>query len=157
LREGTATLAEMYPNADYDLVLEDAVTSNALIPLKDLCVSFPDDTAQAFLAYAESRSFTRYLHATYGSTGLLHLAATYADDVDCERGTERAFGISLSNLESKWRSSVLGQNTVFAALQNVSPYLVLLCLVLVIPLIGIAGTLRKKGSQKEGGAYVRKG
>jgi hypothetical protein len=157
LREGMATLAEMYPNTDYDLVLEDAVTSNALIPLKDLCASFPDDTAQAFLAYAESRSFTRYLHETYGSTGLLHLADTYANDVDCERGTERAFGISLSNLESKWRSSVLGQNTFFTALQNISPYLVLLCLVLVIPLIGIAGTLRKKGSQNEGGAYVRKG
>ena len=147
LREGTASLAEIYPNADYDRVLTNAVTSNTLIPLKDLCTSFPADTGQAFLAYAESRSFTNYLHETYGSAGLLNLAASYADGVDCERGPERAFGVSFPNLETKWRSSVLGQNSFLSVLQNISPYLVLLCLVLIIPLIGIAGTLRKRKQQ----------
>ena len=147
LREGTASLAEIYPNADYDRVLTNAVTSNTLIPLKDLCASFPADTGQAFLAYAESRSFTNYLHEIYGSAGLLNLAASYADGVDCERGPERAFGVSFSNLESNWRSSVLGQNSFRSVLQNISPYLVLLCLVLIIPLIGIAGTLRKRKQQ----------
>ena len=44
LREGMATLAEMYPNADYERVLKDAMAGNALIPLKDLCVAFPNDT-----------------------------------------------------------------------------------------------------------------
>jgi hypothetical protein len=149
LREGMATLAEMYPNAEYDRVLEESVVRDALIPLKDLCVSFPDDPAQAFLAYAESRSFTNYLHETYGSPGLLLLADTYAGGLDCENGAERAFGISLSDLEAKWRSSVLGQNTLFTPVQNASPYLVLLCLVLAIPLIGIASTLRKKGRPNE--------
>lgn len=146
LREGMATLAEVYPNADYNRVLNDAVESNTLIPLKDLCASFPADAGQAFLAYAESRSFTSYLHETYGSTGLLDLAAVYADGVDCEHGTERAAGISLSHLESQWRASVLGENTLLPVLQNISPYLVLLCLVLVIPLTGILTTLRKRKS-----------
>ncbi|HUE99574.1 MAG TPA: peptidase MA family metallohydrolase [Anaerolineales bacterium] len=149
LREGMATLAELYPNVDYDRALADATASNSLIPLKELCGSFPADAGQAFLAYAESRSFTNYLHETYGSTRLLNLAAAYADGVDCERGTERAFGVSLSNLETNWRSSVLGQNTFFSTLQNISPYLVLLCLVLIIPLIGIVSTLRKKGNRNE--------
>jgi len=144
LREGTATLAEIYPNADYERVLADARMSNNLIPLKDLCVSFPADAGQAFLAYAEARSFTSYLHETYGSTGLMDLAASYADGVDCELGTERAFGASLANLESKWRSSVLGQNAFLSTLQNMSPYLALLCLVLIIPLLGIVSTLRKR-------------
>jgi len=154
LREGTATLVEIYPNADYDRVLADAAAGRGLIPLKDLCVSFPADAGQAFLAYAESRSFVTYLHDTYGSAGLLNLAASYADGVDCERGTERVFGVSLSNLETKWRSSVLGQNTFLPALQNISPYFVLLCLVLIIPLIGIVSTLRKKGSQNGSETYV---
>jgi hypothetical protein len=116
---------------------------NRLIPLKDLCVFFPADTGQAFLAYAEARSFTNYLRETYGSNGLLDLASAYADGVDCERGTERAFGVSLSGLDSQWRSATLGQNTALSTLQNISPYLVLLCLVLIIPLIGIASTLRR--------------
>jgi hypothetical protein len=156
LREGTATLAEIYPNADYDRTLADAGANDELIPLKDLCASFPADAGQAFLAYAESRSFTNYLQDAYGSSGLLSLAASYADGVDCEGGTERAFGIPLSNLEQKWRSSVLGQNSLLPALQNISPYLVLLCLVLIIPFISIISTLRKKGSHHEPGTNVRR-
>jgi len=156
LREGTATLAETYPNADYDRLLAEAGANNNLIALTDLCSSFPSDAGQAFLAYAESRSFIKYLHDTYGSSGLLSLATSYADGVDCERGTERAFGVSLSTLEQKWRSSVLGGNRFLSVLQNISPYLVLLCLVLIIPFIGIISTLRKKGNQNEPGSYVKK-
>jgi len=144
LREGTATLAEVYPNADFDRVLTDAGAKDKLFPLQDLCESFPADEGQAFLAYAESRSFTGYLHNTYGSSGLLSLATAYADGVDCEHGTERAFGVPLSTLEPKWRSAVLGQNRLLPVLQNISPYLVLLCLVLIIPFVGIANTLRKR-------------
>jgi len=156
LREGTAALAEIYPNPDYERVLIDAASKNMLIPLSDLCIAFPPDAAQAFLAYAESRSFTKSLHDSYGSTGLLHLAQVYADGVDCEHGIERAFGISLSSLESNWGSSVLGQNSFLEALKSISPYLVLLCLVLIIPLISIVTTLRKKGTHSEPGPYIRK-
>ena len=144
LREGMATLAEIYSNAEYDRVLAEAVSNDRVIPLKDLCASFPADTGQAFLAYAEARSFTAYLDELYGSTGLLDLARSYADGLDCERGPERAVGISLSDLESQWRSSVLGQKAVLPVFQNIVPYLVLLCLVLIIPMLGIVGTLRKK-------------
>ena len=149
LREGMATLAEVYPNPDFDRVLADAAKSNDLIPLNTLCASFPAAFGQAFLAYAESRSFTSYLQDAYGSSGLLKLSTSYADGVDCERGTELAFGLPLPKLEAEWRSSILGQNTWLPALQNMTPYLVLLCLVLIFPLIGILGTLRKKGNRNE--------
>jgi hypothetical protein len=144
LREGMATLAEKYSHVEYDRILADAVSNDRVIPLKDLCVSFPSDADQAFLAYAEARSFTAYLQQMYGSIGLLNLARSYAEGLDCERGTERAFGVSLSSLEAQWRSSTLGQKAVLAVLQNMAPYLVLLCLVLIIPMLGIVGTLRKK-------------
>ena len=155
LREGMGTLVEMYPNPEYDRVLRAAVADDALIPFENLCTLFPSDAGQAFLAYAESRSFTGYLHETYGSRGLLDLAASYADGVECDRGTERALGVSLSSLEAQWRSSVLGKTTFFSALQNISPYLVLLCLVLIIPLLGIAVVLRK-GKLNEPGTSIRR-
>ena len=155
LREGMAALAEIYPNPDFDRVLTDAGANDKLIPLKDLCVSFPPNAGEAFLAYAESRSFTTYLHATYGSAGLLSLASYYADGVDCERGTERAFGVSLSRLELNWRESVLGQKVVGFALRNMSPYLVLLCLVLFIPLVGGLSMMRRKGKGHEPETYAR--
>ncbi len=153
LREGTATLAEMYPNPDYDRVLAEAGANDTLIPLQDLCVSFPPEAGQAFLAYAESRSFTNYLHATYGSAGLLSLVGYYADGVDCEHGSERAFGVSLSRLELNWHESVLGNRAIGSALKNLSPYLILLCLVLFIPLVGGWSMLRRKGKGDGSGSY----
>ena len=155
LREGIATLAEIYPNAEYERVLTDAAANHTLIPLKDLCASFPSGEGQAFLAYSESQSFTRYLHEMYGSAGLSSLAAAYVDGVDCEHGAERAFGASLSTLEGKWRTSLPGQNRLAPALQTISPYLVLLCLVLIIPFIGIVTALRKKGGQNGPGIHVK--
>ncbi|HMD80384.1 MAG TPA: peptidase MA family metallohydrolase, partial [Anaerolineales bacterium] len=149
LREGTATLAEINPNPDYDVVLTSAGVTGTLIPIRDLCVSFSPNPDAAFLAYAESRSFVNYLHDTYGSQNLLNLALIYADGLDCERGVERAYGVSLSKLEMDWRRSVLGQNTVIPALQNMFPYLALLCLVLLIPFIGITSVMRKKGNRNE--------
>jgi hypothetical protein len=156
LREGAATLAETYPNPDYERVLTEAGGANKLIPIKELCASFPTDSGQAFLAYAESQSFINYLHDTYGSSGVLSLATSYADGVDCERGAERAFGVSLSNLEQKWHSTVMKGNQFPSALQNISPYLVLLCLVLAIPFVGIISTLWKKGNQNGSGTSGRK-
>lgn len=154
LREGMAALAEIYPNPDYDRVLVDAGANDKLIPLRDLCASFPPNAGEAFLAYAESRSFTTYLHDTYGSAGLLSLAGYYADGVDCGRGPERAFGVSLSRLELDWLESVLGQKAVGSALRNMSPYLVLLCLVLFIPLVAGLSMMRRKGKGHEPETYA---
>jgi hypothetical protein len=153
LREGMATLAEVYPNSEYDRALANAAAQDRLIPIRELCTSFPVEAGQAFLAYAEARSFTDHLYKTYGATGLRNLAATYADGVACERGTERTFGVSLSSLEQDWRSSVLGENAFLSTVQNISPYLALLCVVLLIPLMGMISTLRKKGSKDESGIY----
>ena len=154
LREGTATLAEVNPNPDYDRVLAAAGANNMLIPIRDLCASFPPNADTAFLAYAESRSFTNYLQSAYGSAKLLSLVSVYADGVDCERGTEIAYGVSLSKLETDWRASALGQNPILPALQNLSPYLVLLCLILSIPFIGIIGVMRRKRNRNEPESYA---
>ena len=154
LREGTAALAEINPNPDYDVVLTSASVTNTLIPIKELCVAFSPNPDAAFLAYAEARSFVNYLHDTYGAQSLLDLALIYADGVDCERGPERVYGVSLSKLEMDWRRSALGENPVLPALQNLFPYLALLCLVLFIPLIGIMNVLRKKENRNEPESYV---
>ena len=146
LSEGVATLAEINPSSDYDIALMEAVTKNNLIPIRDLCASFSPNRDAALLAYAEARSFTNYLLTTYGSSGLMTLATTYADGVDCERGPERAFGASLSQLELDWRASLSGQSPLNMTLKDSAPYLVLFCLVLFIPLIAILSTSRKKGN-----------
>jgi hypothetical protein len=146
LREGVAMLAEVYKNPDYDSVLADAATRDTLIPIRDLCASFSPQVDSAFLAYAESQSFTNYLRGQYGADGLLTLTNAYVNGVDCERGTERAFGVSLAKLERDWRVNALGQTNVTSTLTRFVPYLVLLCLVIFFPLIGALGSVRKKGN-----------
>lgn len=146
LREGMAALAELYPNPDYDGVLADAAARDALIPMRDICASFSPQVDSAFLAYAQSRSFTHYLRDIYGVDGLLTLARVYANGVTCERGPERAFGVTFVKLERDWRVEVLGQESLSATLEAFMPYLVLLCVVVVFPLIGILNSLRKKGA-----------
>lgn len=144
LREGMSVLAEVYPNPDYDRVLTDAASRDALIPMRDLCASFSPEVDSAFLAYAQSRSFVNYLRGQFGADGLLTLVRTYADGVDCERGPERAFGVSLAKLERDWQVNVLGQSNVMSTLGSFAPYLVLLCLVILFPFIGILGSSNKK-------------
>jgi hypothetical protein len=146
LREGMSMLAEVYPNPNYVVLLRDAAARDTLIPIRDLCDSFSPKIDSALLAYAEARSFTDYLRGLYGSEGLLNLAKMYANGVDCERGPERAFGVSLAKLERDWRVTALGQTGIMSMLGNFTPYLVLLCLVLLFPLIGVIGSLRKKGN-----------
>jgi hypothetical protein len=110
----------------------------------DLCDSFPPDSGRAFLAYAQSQSFTTYLRNTYGTTGLTSLVNAYVDGLSCELGTTRALSTPLSQLESHWRESVLGQNVAGVAARNLSPYLVLMILVLLVPIWGAIDILRAR-------------
>ncbi|HXF85278.1 MAG TPA: peptidase MA family metallohydrolase [Anaerolineales bacterium] len=156
LREGMATQVELYPNPEYERALANAGARNELIPFEDLCASFPAEAGEAFLAYAQAASFIRYLRGLYGSDGLLNLAGIYANGVDCEHGVERAFGVSLAKLELNWRATVLGQSPVRIVLDNLAPYLVLLCLVLSIPLAGLLVKVQRKGKGNERQAYTKR-
>jgi len=154
LSEGMAGVAELIPNPSYEQSLQSAIARSDWIPLNTLCGSFPQETDRAFLAYAESQSFARYLSEIYGASGLLKLSTTYARGADCESGPELAFGVSLSTLEKDWHGSVSGKITLIPALYNIAPYLVLLFVILLIPLIGIAGTVGRKGKSHEPETYL---
>ena len=144
LREGLATLVEINPTIEYDRTLLDANARGQLIPLLDLCDSFPVQPDSAFLAYAESRSFTAHLRDTFGSSKLLDLSRAYADDVSCERGIEMTYGTSFAQLELRWRESALGENAWGMALRNMLPYLILCGIVLFIPFLIGLNTMRRK-------------
>ncbi len=137
LSEGIASLVEAYPNPDYANALETSSRNGSLIPMLELCDSFPPDSGRAFLAYAQSRSFAAYLRDTYGATALEALARAYADGLDCDLGAARAVGLPLSQLDSRWRETALGQNAAGAALRDLAPYLIVLGMALLIPFTGL--------------------
>ena len=151
LREGMASMAELYYNTDLDLVLANATETNSIIPFADLCSSFPPDTANAQLAYAESRSFTQFIVDNYGTSGLSSLALAYADGLDCEQGARQALGLSLSQLEVRWRESTLGENRSGVIASNLLPYLLLLMLVLIVPVwVAFGRIIQRKKNVRNG-------
>ncbi|MGB8212609.1 MAG: peptidase MA family metallohydrolase [Anaerolineales bacterium] len=132
--EGFASNMEQYPDADYTQVLTVSTRNQALIPMADLCGPFPTDASGAILAYAESNSFVRYLHETYGTSSLQALIQAYTDGLTCDQGVTRAIGLPLAQLDLQWRQAALGEKVAGLAFQNLLPFLVLLVFMLIIPL-----------------------
>ena len=144
LIEGIASMVELYPNPDYARALEIASDNNSLIPFNDLCASFPADAGSAFLAYAQSQSFVTYIRDSFGTSGLTRLTDTYGEGYNCELGATQALGVPLSQLDARWRESVLGQNVIGVAVRNLMPFFLLLALVLIVPLWGAIDVLRQR-------------
>jgi hypothetical protein len=137
LREGLASLAEWTPEIGYAQALEIAAQQGTLLSMSELCVTFPLDNARAYLAYAESDSFVRYLRHQYGDDGLWRLTQSYAAGRDCNGGAWDAFGVPLDLLDYRWREATLEENLWAALWRDLSGYLVLLGLVLLTPWLAL--------------------
>lgn len=148
LLEGMASLAELYPNPEYQRVLETSTTQQKLLPMNSLCTSFPQEAAGAFLSYAQSDSFVRFLYAKYGATGLRSLIDQYQNGLGCSEGVSAGLGTSLKQLEYRWKQEALGVNTGALVLRNLSPYL-LLGLILVLPLALTLIPSRRRPTEKQ--------
>lgn len=144
LIEGISSMVELYANPDYARALEIASENDTLIPFTDLCASFPADSGSAFLAYAQSQSFVTYIRDSFGTTGLSRLTDRYSEGFSCELGVTQALGLPLSQLDQRWRETVLGQNVSGVALRNLLPFLLLLLLVIVVPMWGAVDMMRKR-------------
>jgi hypothetical protein len=141
--EGLASIAELYPNPDYAVLLESAYQNNTLIPIAALCNVFPRDASSALLAYAESASFTRFIYEQYGTPGLEELRKQYATGLSCERGSEVALGIALNRLDFRWRQEALAELNLPNLIQNFGPWIMLLIALLFTPLLLIFRSLNK--------------
>lgn len=145
LNEGLASIAELYPNPDYILLIENAYKENALIPMANLCQAFPPQASSTFLAYAQSSSFIRYLQKTYGSSSLVTLIEAYQNSMDCERGVEYALGKGLAALELEWRKETFGEILFSTVMKNFLPWILILVISLIFPIaISVTSFLRKK-------------
>lgn len=132
LNEGLASTAELFPNPDYQILLDKAYERDALIPLSDLCASFPMDAASFQLSYAEAYAFTNYLLDTYGKDKIDGLVQAYTRGLSCNQGIQEVFQVPLSRLESDWRQAMFNEN------QILNKWLANLPLVLVFGVVFIA-------------------
>lgn len=147
--EGLASAAEIYPNPDYQILLDNAYQKRSLLPMVGLCQAFPRDASNALLAYAQSASFVNYLFRVYGTDRLQALVEQYANGLDCEDGIQAVLGETLSELENTWRKDVFGENALSNAFKQLLPWLIILLVILAAPLgLVCVKILRKKQSTK---------
>jgi len=144
LNEGMASAAELFPNSDYEFLLDSAYQSNQLLTIRSLCKAFPINAAGALLAYAQSSSFVSYLNNTYGKNRMQFLVSQYANGLDCDQGLVSALGSDLTELEKAWRSARFGEDVVREAIDKLVPWIILLAAMLLAPLILGFLLLRKK-------------
>jgi hypothetical protein len=145
LTEGLASLAELYPNPDYQRALDSGKVDGSLLPMETLCGAFPQDTSSAISAYAESASFTRYIENRFGFSGLQSLVEQYQSGVSCGEGARLAFGLPFSQLETDWQQESLGLQAGSTAInRQFIPYLILMGFVVLSPLVAGGYWLRRK-------------
>jgi len=139
LREGLPSMAAMFPNHDYALLLENAYETESLLPIYSLCEYFPREASDFLLAYAQSANFSWFLYEQYGSSGLEALSLAYADGLSCEQGAQEALGKPLTELDREWRRKTFGENTLLSVLGELLPWIALLGIVLLAPMVLIVG------------------
>lgn len=149
LNEGLASYNEMLANPDYHMALKDAVETDSILPINMLCQNFPTDASNNYKAYAQSDSFVRYVYKDYGSAGLESLLNSFANGLDCEKGTEQALGKNLEQLERQWWAASLNQNVLLKALGVITPWVAILLVSLFAPVFLSVNNLSVKNQSKK--------
>jgi hypothetical protein len=151
LMEGMATLSEIFPDPQYQSLLKTAAKEEKLIPLSDLCQSFPADAEQAMLSYAQSASFLSFIQENYGIQAVQKIFKDYIDGMGCSEAMEKELGINLVDLETRWRMEALGIDNGVLVLQNLIPYLIALVLI-ILPLgvTTLAGLVKRRSDDPAG-------
>lgn len=149
--EGLASTAELFPNPDYQLLLDKAYERGSLIPLSDLCASFPTDAASFQLSYAEAYAFTNYLLETYGKDKIDGLVQAYTRGLSCDQGIQEVFQMPLSRLESEWRQAMFNENQFLNKWLDNLPLVLVFGVVFITPLGFVVLNATHRRSPRKGG------
>jgi hypothetical protein len=152
LNEGVASLSELYPNPDYQRLLINTQKENKLFPISSLCQSFPKNFSETYLAYAQSASFTRFLHQKYGTSKLQTLLNNYSQGMDCENGIKEVYSLTLNELDEQWQGQLSNQSIKEDFSTNIIPYLILLVGITIFPLgiVLVNSSIQKKKKSGSG-------
>lgn len=105
LDEGLAVRYQETPDPSFPVIVRQAAAEGRLDSVRSLNSSFPYDQAGAVLAYAESLSLVEFIAAEFGEEGLRALVQVFDDGIAHEQGVVATLGISVDELDRRWRTS----------------------------------------------------
>lgn len=148
LKEGLASSIELYPNPEYQRILNNAYENGTLIPVSRFCNEFPTDTTGLFQAYAQSVSFTKYLQQQYGNSSLRNLFLVYRNGLSCEEGFNAVYGLSLEEANNNWQIETFGFSNNKLSFNNYLPAFIIAAL-LILTIFFVIILRNKKGQKNE--------
>lgn len=104
LDEGLAAYYQEVEDARFGPILERAVRSGSLIPVRALNSSFPVDPEQALLSYAESRSVVQFIVEQLGEQRMAALLRVFQEGVSYDEAVQRALGMTIDELDQAWKA-----------------------------------------------------
>lgn len=132
LLEGLATSSETYPNPERDRALIEAVNQGSLLSFSTICQSFPLQAEQASIAYAQSLSFTNYLHQYYGASIFEKMLSLSKTGLSCDQLVKQSTGLSLNKLTNNWLASEFPGRKAVRTFPGLTILFAFLAVVLVI-------------------------
>ena len=127
------------------LTLSAAALFGRMPPLESLSVRFPDDEAEARLAYAQSASFLAFLDARFGRRGLAALMRELRGR-DFEESFRLAYGVGPGAAEGLWLKWV---NRRYAWVPAVTSETAFWLLITLLFLVAVAARRRRSRLMRE--------
>jgi hypothetical protein len=150
LNEGLASTAEINPSPQYQEILTKASDSKSLIPLEDLCISFPQDSPNIQLSYAESYSFVSFLQKKYGKEKIEELILSYSSNESCTEGIRNTFNTPLTELEADWKQDTFNIIPFAILVKQSMPLFIIVIIAFLVPILMVGILLVKAKKERNG-------
>ncbi len=151
LNEGLSSYVETSRNPEYKAALQTANRGDTLIPISDLCQSFPKNSSDFILAYAESESFVNYLVNQYGVSMLQRLLGAYKANANCEASFYEVYRLTLPQADRNWQTYLFDNDINLSNLFRRSPWVSVFILVFLTPVVLSIFSLFEKRRRKNHG------
>ncbi|MFA5375000.1 MAG: peptidase MA family metallohydrolase [Dehalococcoidia bacterium] len=106
LSEGIAMNTEGELTENFQDSLDNAVSDDSLFSVRSIASSFPADSDEAILCYAESYSIVKFLVDNYGSVKFLALLDLFKQGVTDDEALSQVYGFDTDGLNENWRASL---------------------------------------------------
>jgi len=128
-------------------ILTKAAVSDRLISIRELA-RFPMDEPSLILAYEESKNIIEYIVRDFSKIKFIQILENLKEGDTINESVQKSLGLSLSELESKWHSSLKRKYTWFAYL-SANLYTIIFSLAALITVYGFIRLIQKKRAYKD--------
>ncbi|GCE11356.1 peptidase MA family metallohydrolase [Tengunoibacter tsumagoiensis] len=107
--EGLAVYNQTYHESEMELRYKDAVAHNQLLKLNTITDDFPNDSDQAYLAYAQSWQLLNHMYTTFGQTRMqsfMQAMHTASKTTTFQDAFKASLGTTVQRMENDWHLSL---------------------------------------------------